>query len=205
MVVKFLSSLIQMVFAGGVTAEESRMKVQAGKQKIRRQINKCRGQAEAYYKTAHRAFRLNDQEQFNQCARMYGDANRTINRLERFLLKIEVLELRRDEITVAADFVEAMKGMCDVIMREANPKQLAKLQEGMSTALSTANLHQQRMDDFLETATSIEMEETRQWQESAQITTESEVWDSAPAGSITHGNDEAFRAAIQKFATRIPA
>ena len=75
---------------------EARLRLRRGKSRIQRFVQQSRRSADKYWELSRQSYQLGDREQFQQLAGHYLQARNSINRWERFLVKLESLEMRRE-------------------------------------------------------------------------------------------------------------
>ncbi|MBL8814087.1 MAG: hypothetical protein JNM43_28220 [Planctomycetaceae bacterium] len=113
---------------------ELRTRVRQGTMRIQKFVNQLRRQAETYASLARRAFDLDDQEQFRQLAAGYLQSLETINRWERYMVKLKALELRRHETEATREFLTSMNALTSSILNGVRPEDVAALNMDMEAA-----------------------------------------------------------------------
>jgi hypothetical protein len=129
---------------------ETRLRLRQGKSRILQYLRRCRASADKYFGLCRQAYQLGDMEQFKQLAFHHLNAQRSVNRWERFLIKLEALEMRRDEVSATADFLRSMATVTSSILRDAAPVEIGRLQANIGRALDTARSQEEQMDLTME-------------------------------------------------------
>jgi len=93
---------------------------------------------------AKRAISLNDDANFKQIGRQLIWTKKDIQRWERYLLTLEMLETRHDQVKASLDLISAVKSMSESLTDLAAPGKLGELQKDLEKGLAkAANLEQQ--------------------------------------------------------------
>ena len=82
-----------------------------GKTRLQRHLNKQKKMASRLKALAKRALSINDEARFNQVGRQLLWTRQDIRRWEQYLLSLEILEARRDQVRASSDLIEAIKGV----------------------------------------------------------------------------------------------
>lgn len=114
---------------------ELRSRVRQGTMRIHRFVSRLSKQADDYSTLARRAYDLDDQEQFRQLASGYLQCRETINRWERYMIKLRALELRKNEAEATREFLSSMNALTSAILNGVRPEDLSALNSDMAAAL----------------------------------------------------------------------
>lgn len=118
--------------------QEARLRFRQGKARIQRFVQQSRQSAERYWQLAQQAYRLADMEQLRSLALQFYRARDSVNRWERFLLKMEALEMRRNEVEATGDFVRNMHSLTSSILRNSSATEIATMQLEVEQAIAKA-------------------------------------------------------------------
>lgn len=124
---------------------ELRTRVRQGTMRIRRFVTRLSKQADEYSALARRAFDLDDQPQFRQLAAGYLQCRETINRWERYMVKLKALELRKNEAEATSEFLSSMNALTSAILNGVKPEDVSTLSSEMELALQRS----EELDDAL--------------------------------------------------------
>ncbi len=118
---------------------EAKIRFRQGKSRIQRYVQQGQLSADRYWQLARQAYKLGDNDQLRQLAANFFRARESINRWERFLLKMDALEMRRNEVEATGDFVRSMNALTSTILRSSSPAEIAKMQIEVEQALAKAD------------------------------------------------------------------
>ena len=122
---------------------ESEIQVRQSKARIERFIRNTKKVEHRYWHLGKQALRLGDREQFSQLAGALLRAREQANQWERYLLQLETLSIRREEVTATGEFIKGISAVTTSILRGASPEQIAAMQLKMEQALVKAEaLHE---------------------------------------------------------------
>jgi len=124
---------------------ESEIQVRQSKARIERFIRHSRKVERRYWELGKQALRLGDREQFAQLAGAVLQARQQANQWERYLLQLETLSVRREEVAATGDFIKGISAVTTSILRGASPDQIAAMQMKMERALVKADALQELM------------------------------------------------------------
>lgn len=124
---------------------ESKVRFRQGRHRIQKFIQQLGKNSEQYYSLARQAYRLGDDGQFRQMAGGYLQARETINRWERYLLKLEALEMRRGEVEATSDFLGSMTALTHSILRGASVEDVHRMQLDMAQALEKSQTQEEML------------------------------------------------------------
>ena len=124
---------------------ELRTRVRQGTMRIHKFVTRLSKQADEYSALARRAFDLDDQPQFRQLAAGYLQCRETINRWERYMVKLKALELRKNEAEATSEFLSSMNALTSAILNGVKPEDVSTLSSEMELALQRS----EELDDAL--------------------------------------------------------
>ncbi len=129
---------------------ELKTRVRQGTMRIQKFVSQLSKQAEHYSALARRAYDLDDQEQFRQLATGYLKSLETINRWERYMVKLKALELRRHESEATHEFLSSMNALTSSILHGVKPEDVAALSADMDAAMERSDELSESLADALE-------------------------------------------------------
>jgi hypothetical protein len=118
---------------------ELKTRVRQGAMRIQKFVGQLSKQAETYASLARRAYDLDDQEQFRQLASGYLQSLETINRWERYMVKLKALELRRHESDATREFLSSMNALTSSILNGVKPEDVSALSADMEAAMERSD------------------------------------------------------------------
>ncbi len=124
---------------------ELKTRVRQGTMRIQKFVNQLSKQSDNYASLARRAYDLDDLEQFRQLACGYLQCCETINRWERYMVKLKALELRRHEAEATQEFLSSMNSLTSAILNGVKPEDVMLL----STEMDAAIQRSEDLDDAL--------------------------------------------------------
>ena len=131
---------------------ELKIRVRQGTMRIHKFVGRLSKQADDYAALARRAFDLDDQHQFRQLAGGYLQCRETINRWERYLVKLKALELRRHEAEATQEFLSSMNALTWSILNGVKPEDISMLSTEMEAAMQRSEELEEVLADSLEDA-----------------------------------------------------
>ncbi|MFV2068501.1 MAG: Snf7 family protein [Pirellulales bacterium] len=131
---------------------EAEIQVRQSKSKIERFIRNAKKVQQRYWKLGKQALRLGDREQFEQLASALMRARDQANHWERYLLQMETLNIRREEVAATGEFIKGISAVTSSILRGANPDQIAAMQVKMEQALVKTDALQEVLSVAMETS-----------------------------------------------------
>ncbi|HWE01607.1 MAG TPA: hypothetical protein VG326_04290 [Tepidisphaeraceae bacterium] len=120
-------------------------------------IRQARGRVQSYLQRSHfverdywrlgsRALQLGDRERFRRLALSMVRACDARNRWERYLLELDALSIRRDEVTVGNAFLQTVQSIADSMLDGASPDDVAAVQIKLAEAMSRAKALNDALD-----------------------------------------------------------
>jgi hypothetical protein len=131
---------------------EAEMQVRQSKARIERFIRHAKKVELRYWELGKQALRLGDRQQFAQLAGALLSARDQANHWERYLLQLETLSVRREEVAATGDFIKGITVVTNSILRGASPDQIAEMQLKMEKALVKADSLQEILSMAMETS-----------------------------------------------------
>jgi division protein CdvB (Snf7/Vps24/ESCRT-III family) len=129
---------------------EAHLKFRQGRSRIVRFVQQARKAADRYWELARQAYRLGDHEQFRQLAASYLRTREGINRWERYLVRMDTLELRRNEMLATTEFLHSVEAMTQSILRGTDPQEIARMQAELERAVHRTEAVQESLELAME-------------------------------------------------------
>jgi len=129
---------------------ELKTRVRQGSMRIQKFVSQLSKQAESYAALARRAYDLDDQEQFRQLASGYLQSLETINRWERYMIKLRALELRRHETEATREFLSSMNALTSSILNGVKPEDVMALSVDIDAATERSEELSEALADSME-------------------------------------------------------
>jgi hypothetical protein len=148
---KFMKNL----FKSGEEKREEReidrdVKVRIGKTRIKRHILHQQQMEARLTELGRKALALNDEARFKQIARQLLWTRADMQRWEKYVLSMEVLEARREQVKASVDLLSSVKAMSESMMDLTGPEQAAQLQVQLTQGLARAESLDERMSIMME-------------------------------------------------------
>ncbi len=175
---------------------EAEIQVRQSKARIERFMRNCRKVQQRYWELGKQALRLGDRTQFEQLAGALLHARAQANQWERYLLQLETLSVRREEVAATSEFIKGISAVTNSILRGANPEQIAAMQVKMAQALTKSEALQELLAVAMESSVdtvfaSDQMDEQKVEELAGQMTSEAEADESRGYDErISHGLKE---------------
>ena len=152
---KKVARLIKKAFR---SAEERRkeaefdrdVQVRMGKTRLKRHIAKQKQMSLQLRRLAKRALEINDQARFRQAGRQLLWTQRDLGRWEKYLLSLELLEARRDQVKASVELIQSIKAMSESLNELAEPQRIGELQRELEEGLARASNLEERMAVMLD-------------------------------------------------------
>lgn len=113
--------------------------------RVRGYINRCQKSKKRYWELGKRALQLGDQQQFRQIARTYLWTMEQIDRWERYLLQLETVAARRDQVKATTDFMKSITALSESMMAGASEEDVAKMQVELEKAVARSEMLEETM------------------------------------------------------------
>lgn len=117
---------------------EAELKFRQGKAKISRYINECKKYQQKYWNLGKEALRMGDEKQFKQLVASYLRLREQVNRWQRYLIQMETLGLRRNEVAATGEFLTSINALTGSMLRGATPEEISKMQMRIEQAVARA-------------------------------------------------------------------
>ena len=121
-----------------------------GKTRLKRHIAKQKQMCMRLRRLAKRALEINDQARFRQAGRQLLWTQRDLGRWEKYLLSLELLEARRDQVKTSVELIQSIKAMSESLNELAEPGQIGELQRELEVGLARASNLEERMAVMLD-------------------------------------------------------
>lgn len=126
--------------------QERDVQLRTGKARIRHHINRQQEMVSQLTALAKRALALNDEDHFRQAGRQMLWCKQDIQRWEKYLLSLDILQARRDQVKASVDLIQSVKAISASLAELAGPQNVADLQKEMEQGLARAASLEERMD-----------------------------------------------------------
>ena len=90
---------------------EAKIRFRQGKSRVQRFVKQAQQSADNYWRLARRAYSLGDDDQFRQLAVHYLRTRESINRWERYLVKLDSLDMRQNEVEATGEFLRSINAL----------------------------------------------------------------------------------------------
>lgn len=124
---------------------ERRVRFKQGKSKIENYIKKLKSSENKLLELGKRAHKLGDEPQFRHIAKAVLWTQEQRNRWDRYLLQMETMEARRDQVQATGSFVSSMKALTGSMLKGVSPEKLMQMQLDMEKALAKADSLEEMM------------------------------------------------------------
>lgn len=128
------------------------MKFRRGKARINRYIQKSQEAKKKYWELGKKALKLGDRRQFQQLARAFQWTLEQINRWERYLIQLETVAARRDQVSATAEFMNSMKALSKSMLAGVSPEKIADMQVDLEKALAKAETLEETLDVVMDSS-----------------------------------------------------
>ena len=129
---------------------ERQVQARQGRARIKRHINRQRQMLDRLREMMRRALLLKDERQFRALAKQYIWTQQDIRRWERNLLAFDSLQARRDQVKATREFLESMQALSRSILVNADPAELARMEQDLQMALARAQTMEEVLDAMME-------------------------------------------------------
>ncbi len=131
---------------------EAKIRFRRGKSRVQAYIQEALRSAERYWQLAREAYRLGDADQFRMIGTQYLRLQDTISRWQRFVVKLEALELRRNEVSATKDFMLSINELTAAMNHGVTPQELARMQVDIQRAIEKSKAQESMLDVAMEFA-----------------------------------------------------
>ncbi len=148
-------SFIKKIFKSGEQRREENeinrdVKVRIGKTRIKRHILHQQQMEVKLVELGRKALSLEDEPRFKQIARQLLWTRADMQRWEKYILSLEVLEARREQVKASVDLLQSVKAMSESMIDLTGPEQAAQLQAQLQQGLARAESMDERMSIMME-------------------------------------------------------
>ncbi len=119
---------------------EARIRFRRSKGRVQKYVQESKQASDRYWRLACDAYRLGDSEQFKMIGAHYLRLQQSIMRWQRFLVKLEALELRRNEVGASREFLEGLGELTSAINQGASAKEILRMQGRSKRLLKNRSL-----------------------------------------------------------------
>ena len=124
--------------------------VRKGKARIQNHINHQNEMAGKLKILAKKALSLNDNSRFTLIGKQYIKTKLDIQRWEKYLLSLEVLEAKRDQVSASINLIQSVKTMSESLGDIVGDQKIGELQVELETGLARASNLDERIDVMME-------------------------------------------------------
>lgn len=125
-------------------------RLRQGKHSIRTHIVHQNAEIPKLVALAKRSLALGDEPRFQQIGRQIIWTENDIIRWQKYLITVEILESRRDQVRAFADLIGTVKTMTDSMRELAGTEQVIKLQQQLDESLSQTASTEERIDMMMD-------------------------------------------------------
>jgi DNA relaxase NicK len=126
---------------------ELKSRLRQANNKIEHHVRKLERQCGRYLDFARRAFDLQDAVQFSDLAKRYYQTLASRNRWQRYQLKLNSMELQRDEVRATEEFLSGIGALTQAILQGVDPKEVKKVARDIELAESKCQELDQSMTE----------------------------------------------------------
>jgi len=126
------------------------VQIKLGKTRVRRHIAHQKDMVQRLTAFAKQALKINDEARFRQVGKQLLWTQQDILRWEKYVLSLELLESRRDQVKSSVEILQAVKAMSESLADIAGPEQVANLQLELEKGLARASSLDERMAIMME-------------------------------------------------------
>lgn len=126
------------------------VQIRMGETRVRRHITHQKDMVHRLTGIARQALKINDEARFRQVGKQLLWTQQDVNRWEKYLLSLELLEARRDQVKSSVEILKAVKAMGESLADLTSPEQVTSLQMEMEKALARATSLDERMEIMME-------------------------------------------------------
>ena len=130
---------------------EREMSYRKAKVTLNRYIQKCQELQNKYLQSGVSASKINDEGLVRQFALGYLGMSRSIDGAQRLMLLLDGVNLRREQVKVASEFIGFADSMSKSIFEGASAKDIAKMQNELGKALAKGDQLSMALDTTMET------------------------------------------------------
>ena len=129
---------------------EREVQFRRGLARVRSYISRCQKSKKHYWQLGKRALQLGDDRQFRQIAKTYLWTMEQISRWERYLLQLETVAARRDQVGATSEFMKSITALSQSMMAGASEEDVAKMQVELEKAIARSEILEETMAMVME-------------------------------------------------------
>ena len=126
------------------------VKVRLGMTRIRRHISKQKEMQRRLTVLAKQALKINDEARFRQVGKQLLWTQQDIQRWEKYVLSLDMLSARRDQVKASVDILQTVKAMSESLSDLAGPENLTELHLELEKGLAQAGSLDERLEIMME-------------------------------------------------------
>ena len=126
------------------------VQLRMGKTRLKRHITHQNDMLHRLTSLAKQALQINDEARFRMVGRQLLWTQQDITRWEKYLLSLELLEARREQVKSSIDLIQAVKAMSDSMVDLSGPEKIADLQLELEKGLAKASNLDERMEIMMD-------------------------------------------------------
>ena len=126
------------------------VQLRVGKTRLKRHITHQNDMLLRLTALAKQALQINDETRFRMVGKQLLWTQKDIVRWEKYLLSLELLEARREQVKSSIDLIQAVKAMSDSMSDLSGPEKIADLQLELEKGLAKASSLDERMEIMME-------------------------------------------------------
>lgn len=126
------------------------VKIRMGMTRTRRHISKQKEMVLRLTGLAKQALKINDDAHFRLIGKQLLQTQQDIQRWEKYVLSLEMLSARRDQVKASVEILQAVKAMSESLTELAGPQQLTDLHLELEKGLAQAGTLDERLELMME-------------------------------------------------------
>ena len=126
------------------------IKIRMGMTRIRRHISQQKEMVRRLTGLAKQSLKINDEARFRQIGKQLLQTRQDILRWEKYVLSLEMLSARRDQVKASVDVLQAVKAMSESFADLAGPEKLTDLHLELEKGLAQAGSLDERLEIMMD-------------------------------------------------------
>ncbi|GAB4496677.1 MAG: hypothetical protein OHK0052_06970 [Anaerolineales bacterium] len=126
------------------------VQLRMGKARLRRHIQRQQEMTNRLAALAKRALSIGDEARFRQAGKQLLWTQQDIQRWERYLLSLDLLEARRDQARASVDLLQSVQSMTESLSASAESVDVTAMQRELELGLARAANLEKRMDIMMD-------------------------------------------------------
>ena len=126
------------------------VQIRMGEARLRRHIAHQKDMLHRLTGIARQALKINDEARFRQVGKQLLWTQQDVARWEKYLLSLELLEARRDQVKSSVEILKAVKAMGESLADLTSPEQVTTLQLELEKSLARATSVDERLEIMME-------------------------------------------------------